>query len=458
MAIRQGRSEIPDSEDEPMTSSPANVSNEALDKLSPPGPAPSQDAQETRQAAKDTHQAYADHVGITVSGDIEGLNADRDNASMNIDASQFDHINTQLKDAALHERPQVETCDDELKPSSLGISSQPESSYKSALAVHDAPATRTMHPVEADLYCPDLRCEPTATVDQNLGEQSINAAFGDGTITSVTNSGDSSFASGLKDHTQQRSAKEPSASQADPAALIASLRASFADVPHTTEPMDVETNNVNKTKASVCVKEGETASPGIEDNTAKLERTLTPTLDNGNSSLSLQDPGHIEFQNSEHGNINDERGNQVQSNRGHNIDQPVAQSVNYGRMANGDRPKELTPRSTHSITQKTSQEITLAELKAQKAALLASLATLPAIQVLVEETASSQAEQSDGGEEPTETDIMAAASKIVKDHIKLLHEYNELKDVGQGLMGLIADQRGVRIVEVQDEFGIDAND
>ncbi|KAF2106790.1 DNA repair protein [Lophiotrema nucula] len=53
---------------------------------------------------------------------------------------------------------------------------------------------------------------------------------------------------------------------------------------------------------------------------------------------------------------------------------------------------------------------------------------------------------------------MTAANRIVKDHIKLLHEYNEIKDVGQGLMGLIADQRGVRIVEVQDEFGIGSKD
>lgn len=107
---------------------------------------------------------------------------------------------------------------------------------------------------------------------------------------------------------------------------------------------------------------------------------------------------------------------------------------------------------------KTPQELTLAELKTQKAALLASLGALPAIQVLMEETASSDAEAGNGTDEPTEADIMSAANKIVKDHIKLLHEYNELKDVGQGLMGLIADQRGVRIVEVQEEFGIDAND
>lgn len=46
----------------------------------------------------------------------------------------------------------------------------------------------------------------------------------------------------------------------------------------------------------------------------------------------------------------------------------------------------------------------------------------------------------------------------VKHHIRLLHEYNEIKDVGQGLMGLIADARGIRVVEVQREFGVDGRD
>jgi hypothetical protein len=119
---------------------------------------------------------------------------------------------------------------------------------------------------------------------------------------------------------------------------------------------------------------------------------------------------------------------------------------------------QLSSAPTLPTPSKTPQEITLAELKAQKSAMLASLATLPAIQVLMEENASANAKTSDSEDEPTEADIMVAANKIVKDHIKLLHEYNELKDVGQGLMGLIADQRGVRIVEVQEEFGIEAND
>ena len=120
------------------------------------------------------------------------------------------------------------------------------------------------------------------------------------------------------------------------------------------------------------------------------------------------------------------------------------------------RTSEAAPPCT--ATKLNPQELKLAELKAQKAALLTSLGTLPAIQVLIEETQSSDVETSDDNGGPTDADVTTAANRMVKEHIKLLHEYNELKDIGQGLMGLIADQRGVRIVEVQDEFGIDAND
>ncbi|KAF2678994.1 Swi5-domain-containing protein [Lentithecium fluviatile CBS 122367] len=106
----------------------------------------------------------------------------------------------------------------------------------------------------------------------------------------------------------------------------------------------------------------------------------------------------------------------------------------------------------------TQQETVLAELKAQRAALIASLAALPHIRDLVadKDSGDEASEHSDG--EPTDAEITAVANKLVKNHIKLLHEYNEIKDVGQGLMGLIADQRGVRIVEVQDEYGLDSKD
>jgi len=53
---------------------------------------------------------------------------------------------------------------------------------------------------------------------------------------------------------------------------------------------------------------------------------------------------------------------------------------------------------------------------------------------------------------------MAEARQIIKDHIGRLHRYNEIRDVGQGLIGMIADQRGVRISECYDEFGVNVND
>ncbi|KAF9733678.1 hypothetical protein PMIN06_006519 [Paraphaeosphaeria minitans] len=113
---------------------------------------------------------------------------------------------------------------------------------------------------------------------------------------------------------------------------------------------------------------------------------------------------------------------------------------------------------SQSTLARSPQEVTMAEMKAKRAALIASLAHLPAIQDILADTRSSGVSSSMPDAEPTESEIMAAAHQINKKHIRLLHEYNELKDVGQGLMGLIADQRGVRIVEVQGDFGIDAKD
>ncbi|KAF7596285.1 hypothetical protein BBP40_002429 [Aspergillus hancockii] len=49
-------------------------------------------------------------------------------------------------------------------------------------------------------------------------------------------------------------------------------------------------------------------------------------------------------------------------------------------------------------------------------------------------------------------------STTVQRHIRLLHEYNEIKDIGQGLMGLIADARGVRQIDVQREYGVGDRD
>ncbi|XP_006835044.1 PREDICTED: DNA repair protein SWI5 homolog [Chrysochloris asiatica] len=46
----------------------------------------------------------------------------------------------------------------------------------------------------------------------------------------------------------------------------------------------------------------------------------------------------------------------------------------------------------------------------------------------------------------------------LKDHISQLHEYNDIKDVGQMLLGKLAMIRGVTTKELYPEFDLDMND
>lgn len=50
------------------------------------------------------------------------------------------------------------------------------------------------------------------------------------------------------------------------------------------------------------------------------------------------------------------------------------------------------------------------------------------------------------------------AQATVKAHIKLLHDYNEIRDIGQGLMGIIADNKGVRVRDVYRDFDVGEGD
>ncbi|KAK5166240.1 uncharacterized protein LTR77_008501 [Saxophila tyrrhenica] len=53
---------------------------------------------------------------------------------------------------------------------------------------------------------------------------------------------------------------------------------------------------------------------------------------------------------------------------------------------------------------------------------------------------------------------LASANVTIKEHISLLHKYNEIKDIGQGLMGLIAESRGVRVATVMEDYGMGEKD
>ncbi|KAL9612737.1 MAG: hypothetical protein Q9167_002676 [Letrouitia subvulpina] len=50
------------------------------------------------------------------------------------------------------------------------------------------------------------------------------------------------------------------------------------------------------------------------------------------------------------------------------------------------------------------------------------------------------------------------AASTVNKHIELLHTYNEIRDVGTGLMGIIADNRGVRVKDVYSDFDVGEKD
>ncbi|GAO50500.1 Swi5-domain-containing protein [Saitoella complicata NRRL Y-17804] len=48
--------------------------------------------------------------------------------------------------------------------------------------------------------------------------------------------------------------------------------------------------------------------------------------------------------------------------------------------------------------------------------------------------------------------------KTVARHIKLLHDYNEIRDAAMGLIGKIADHEQVRVKDVMGRFGIGEGD
>jgi len=101
MAIEKGVTEVADSEDEPMTSSPTAVSNEAAqDKLCAIAPASLQERQDACQGADCAHQARVKSNANTTADNAEGLGGDRNNASHNVDAFSPDETNVEFRDIA----------------------------------------------------------------------------------------------------------------------------------------------------------------------------------------------------------------------------------------------------------------------------------------------------------------------------------------------------------------------
>ena len=114
------------------------------------------------------------------------------------------------------------------------------------------------------------------------------------------------------------------------------------------------------------------------------------------------------------------------------------------------RPLRSSPSPSPSPSTSTTQhqDPVMAELKAIK---IASLKSKNAALRLEIENKRKKLEEAEEG-------LTQPAAETVRMHIKLLHEYNDIRDVGQGLIGMIADNRGVRIGDLYEEFGVDLRD
>lgn len=46
-------------------------------------------------------------------------------------------------------------------------------------------------------------------------------------------------------------------------------------------------------------------------------------------------------------------------------------------------------------------------------------------------------------------------SEVTRDYLQLLHEYNDVKDAAQVVMGALADLEGTTVSEIHTRFGMD---
>lgn len=133
---------------------------------------------------------------------------------------------------------------------------------------------------------------------------------------------------------------------------------------------------------------------------------------------------------------------------------PDVKTVEASHTTNQSQPiqdqqaeAKLNPRVQALSAKKDTLASTLADLQSQKATLV-NASTLPS-GLSIPDTWT---------DEEKATSAFATANGVIKDHISLLHKYNEIKDIAQGLMGLIAEARGVRQKVVEEEYGMGKGD
>jgi hypothetical protein len=159
MAPGMDRREVPDSEDEPMTSSPVNASDGAADKLFATARVPLQDAQDALQEATGTHQATADNAANFPSKVSQGLDADQNDASMDVDALK-DVPNDMQSDTTTSSNQQLPEASNTTAHPLLSRRASPEVENNHMHAQETATTTSSDSQNQAER---DLTDEPNAT-------------------------------------------------------------------------------------------------------------------------------------------------------------------------------------------------------------------------------------------------------------------------------------------------------
>jgi len=112
------------------------------------------------------------------------------------------------------------------------------------------------------------------------------------------------------------------------------------------------------------------------------------------------------------------------------------------------QPQNQSPRHIHLLARKQFLQDQISSLTSERNTLVTK-ALNPRLQV------------SDSAESPTQAQVDQALDKAnvdIKTRVRQLQEYNDVKDIGTQLMGLIAENKGVRIAEVQRDFGVEGSD
>ncbi|KAJ9657607.1 hypothetical protein H2201_008112 [Coniosporium apollinis] len=216
------------------------------------------------------------------------------------------------------------------------------------------------------------------------------------------------------------------------------------------------------------------------------ERNLTSDAGYTSTSHEANLPAVTEHAQEEQteGQSRDDQPSQDSSKSESQIDPHSSSQLDIVQQPSGSTPNLLEPPKDKRIAaleaRKTSLEATLANLTATRDTLASQFSALPSISPTLtfhshaptptpaspshrassppSALPSSSPSTTPQPDSDSNAAVLAAAKAVIKRHITLLHDYNEIRDVGLGLMGLIADARGVRIKDVQEEFGIEAKD